>query len=291
MTAATFKRTLERAFSPKIGRGGQGPFEAPAIAGLAPFVAGKAAHVSGIRARGDTLSVTLVEPSGDFLTRISLPYLCPVPSTVPFRPSRRSRAAVVRALLRVIDGRRPCRAAAEPGLRRRAVAAVGTDRLHARRPHAARRGARRSRLARLPADRLRRRLAALAPQRARGSLRAGEPGRTAGRPALLPHDGHVPRLHRPERPTPTFRRREAAAGSQLRARPPRARRGVPRRAGRPDRAADRRRLPVRGVLSRSRGHGSPPPGSSQATGSSTPSSTTAPSSRTATPASTRSRPS
>ena len=87
VTAATFKRTLERAFSPKIGHGGQGPFEAPAIAGLAPFVAGKAAHVSGIRARGDTLSVTLVEPSGDFLTRISLPYLCPVPSTVPFRPS------------------------------------------------------------------------------------------------------------------------------------------------------------------------------------------------------------
>ena len=60
-------------------------------------------------------------------------------------------------------------------------------------------------------------------------------------------------------------------------------------AGRPDRPADRRRLPVRGVLSRLRGPASPPPGSSQATARSTPCSTTARSSPTATPASTRSR--
>jgi ABC-type transport system substrate-binding protein len=83
VTAATFKHTLERALSPKAAEGGRGPTSAPRIAGLAAFEAGKAAHVSGIRARGDTLSVTLVAPSGDLPLRLSLPHLCPVPSSVP----------------------------------------------------------------------------------------------------------------------------------------------------------------------------------------------------------------
>ncbi len=86
VTAATFKHTLERAFSPKLGRGGRGPSEASAIQGLAVYLAGKARHVSGIRSSGDTLSITLVRPSGDFLARISLPHLCPVPLSVPIRP-------------------------------------------------------------------------------------------------------------------------------------------------------------------------------------------------------------
>jgi peptide/nickel transport system substrate-binding protein len=91
VTAATFKHTLERAFSPKAAEGGRGPTSASRIAGLAAFVTGKAAHVSGIRARGDTLSVTLVAPSGDLPLRLSLPHLCPVPSSVPIarRPPKR----------------------------------------------------------------------------------------------------------------------------------------------------------------------------------------------------------
>jgi ABC-type transport system substrate-binding protein/predicted Ser/Thr protein kinase len=83
VTAATFKHTLERAFSPKSAEGGRGPSSAPAIAGLPAFAAGRAAHISGIRARGDTLSVTLVRPSGDLPTRLSLAHLCPVPLSVP----------------------------------------------------------------------------------------------------------------------------------------------------------------------------------------------------------------
>ena len=47
VTAATFKHTLERAFSPRLGRGGRGPSEASAIQGLAAYLAGKARHVSG----------------------------------------------------------------------------------------------------------------------------------------------------------------------------------------------------------------------------------------------------
>jgi peptide/nickel transport system substrate-binding protein len=86
VTAATFKHTLERVLSPKLGRAGRGPSDAPAIEGLPAFRAGTASHISGIRVRGDTLSITLVKPSGDFPARISLPHLCPVPLNTPFRP-------------------------------------------------------------------------------------------------------------------------------------------------------------------------------------------------------------
>jgi ABC-type transport system substrate-binding protein len=83
VTAATFKHTLERAFSPKSAEGGRGPSSAPAIVGLPAFAAGRAAHVSGIRVRGDRLAVTLVRPSGDLPIRLSLAHLCPVPLGVP----------------------------------------------------------------------------------------------------------------------------------------------------------------------------------------------------------------
>ena len=83
VTAATFKHTLERAFSPKAAEGGRGPSSAPELVGLPAFAAGRAAHIAGIRARGDTLSITLARPSGDLPTRLSLPHLCPVPLSVP----------------------------------------------------------------------------------------------------------------------------------------------------------------------------------------------------------------
>ncbi|MFL5927409.1 MAG: protein kinase domain-containing protein, partial [Gaiellaceae bacterium] len=86
MTAATFKHSFERLLSPRLGNGGRGPSDAPAIAGLAAFRAGTAAHISGIAARGRTLSITLVRPVGDLLTRMSLPHLCPVPLSTPTHP-------------------------------------------------------------------------------------------------------------------------------------------------------------------------------------------------------------
>ena len=82
VTAATFKHSFERSFSPRAGLGSRGLSYAPPIVGLAAYRDGKAAHVSGIAARGDTLSITLVRPAGDFLTRISMPHLCPVPRTL-----------------------------------------------------------------------------------------------------------------------------------------------------------------------------------------------------------------
>jgi ABC-type oligopeptide transport system substrate-binding subunit/class 3 adenylate cyclase len=83
VTAATFKYSIERALSPGLGP------EAPAsgflsdIVGARAFHAGKADEVSGIVARGDVLRIRLVAPSGDFLTRLSMPFFAAVPIGTP----------------------------------------------------------------------------------------------------------------------------------------------------------------------------------------------------------------
>jgi ABC-type transport system substrate-binding protein/tRNA A-37 threonylcarbamoyl transferase component Bud32 len=82
VTAQTFRHTLERALSPK-NIWSAGPYLASDIAGVEAYRAGKATHISGISVRGATLSITLVKPAGDFLTRISAPAFCPVPLSVP----------------------------------------------------------------------------------------------------------------------------------------------------------------------------------------------------------------
>jgi len=86
VSAATFRHTIERALSPRI----QTPPAAQLasdIVGVPAFRAGKAAHISGISARGNSLSITLARPSGDFLERISLFTFCPVPLSQPVVPT------------------------------------------------------------------------------------------------------------------------------------------------------------------------------------------------------------
>jgi ABC-type transport system substrate-binding protein/streptogramin lyase len=87
VTAETFRHTIERALSPKLGaRAPAVPF-ALDIVGVDAYRAGKAAHIGGIVARGNVLSIRLVRPSGDFLTRISMHFFCPVPIREPVVPS------------------------------------------------------------------------------------------------------------------------------------------------------------------------------------------------------------
>ena len=86
VTAATFRHTIERALSPKL----QAPFGlsfASDIVGVSAYRDGKAAHISGISASGNSLSITLRRPSGAFLERISMFYFCPVPLSEPVVPS------------------------------------------------------------------------------------------------------------------------------------------------------------------------------------------------------------
>jgi streptogramin lyase/predicted Ser/Thr protein kinase len=84
VTAETFRHTIERTLSPEVQHAW--PL-APDIAGLAAYRLGETAHISGIAVHDDSLSITLVRPAGDFLTRISMPSFCAVPLSEPIMPS------------------------------------------------------------------------------------------------------------------------------------------------------------------------------------------------------------
>jgi peptide/nickel transport system substrate-binding protein len=83
VTAETFKSSIERALSKGLGP------EAPAygflsdVVGADAFHAGKTQDISGIVAHGDTLSIRLVAPAGDFLARLSMPFFAAVPIGTP----------------------------------------------------------------------------------------------------------------------------------------------------------------------------------------------------------------
>jgi ABC-type transport system substrate-binding protein/tRNA A-37 threonylcarbamoyl transferase component Bud32 len=86
VTAGTFRHTIENALSPKLGPNAPAAPFASDIVGAAAYRAGKWPHIRGIVARGRSLSIRLVRPAGDFLTRISMPSFCPVPVREPVVP-------------------------------------------------------------------------------------------------------------------------------------------------------------------------------------------------------------
>jgi DNA-binding SARP family transcriptional activator/ABC-type transport system substrate-binding protein len=83
VTAESFRYSIERALSPKMPTDAPGPTFIGDIAGEEAFRAGTADHISGIKARDDTLAITLVKPSPNFLQRLALPFFCPVPNGTP----------------------------------------------------------------------------------------------------------------------------------------------------------------------------------------------------------------
>ena len=83
MTASTFKYSLERALSPKLGAEAPGFDLIGDIAGAKAFHEGHAEHISGIVARGETLTIHLTAPAGDFPARLSLPFFAAVPIGTP----------------------------------------------------------------------------------------------------------------------------------------------------------------------------------------------------------------
>ena len=82
VTAQTFKFAIERALSPKITYAPAMGF-AMDIVGVRAYAAGKAKHISGVRAHGDTLTVQLTHPSPDIVSRLALPHFCAVPAGTP----------------------------------------------------------------------------------------------------------------------------------------------------------------------------------------------------------------
>jgi ABC-type transport system substrate-binding protein/class 3 adenylate cyclase/predicted Ser/Thr protein kinase len=83
VTAETFRYSIERALSQRLGPGTPGIFYLGDVVGARAFNAGKTAHVSGITVQGDLLSIRLVAPAGDFLTRLSMPFFAAVPIGTP----------------------------------------------------------------------------------------------------------------------------------------------------------------------------------------------------------------
>jgi peptide/nickel transport system substrate-binding protein len=84
VTAETFRYSIERALSPKLGGFEPAAYFVDDIAGEQAFLGGNAAHISGLQAKGNRLSITLTKPSPDFLERLALPFFCPVPLGTPF---------------------------------------------------------------------------------------------------------------------------------------------------------------------------------------------------------------
>ena len=83
ITAATFAASLERALAPTLGPRAAAGSLVGDVVGVADYTAGRAAHVRGIVAQGDRLTITIARPAGDFRARLAQPFSCVVPPGTP----------------------------------------------------------------------------------------------------------------------------------------------------------------------------------------------------------------
>ena len=112
VTAETFKATIERALSPKLtvlgGQPNQNAQLIPTIVGATAFAAGRTAHIAGITAKGDTLTIRLTRPTGELPARLRTSYFCPVPIGTPAVPGGGKRTPIPMAgpyhVLSISDG-------------------------------------------------------------------------------------------------------------------------------------------------------------------------------------------
>ena len=86
VTAQAFRASIERAVSPRLGAYTPALMAVGDIVGADAYHAGRAAHISGIAAHGDRLSITLRRPAGDLPARMAMPYFCAVPPSTPVGP-------------------------------------------------------------------------------------------------------------------------------------------------------------------------------------------------------------
>jgi YVTN family beta-propeller protein len=81
VTAQTFKDTIERTLNPRT-RSPVAQYFGD-IVGAGAYMAGKASHISGVSVQGARLTIRLLSPAPDFLSRIAEPQMCAVPSDTP----------------------------------------------------------------------------------------------------------------------------------------------------------------------------------------------------------------
>jgi YVTN family beta-propeller protein len=85
VTAQTFKNAIERTLSPVMkSLGGQSYLRD--LVGVGAYKSGKAAHISGIVANGNRLTVRLSAPAPDLPFELATPYFCAVPLKTPLDP-------------------------------------------------------------------------------------------------------------------------------------------------------------------------------------------------------------
>jgi peptide/nickel transport system substrate-binding protein len=79
VTAASFKAAFDRNADPKM--------QSPAGAFMSDVVGASTSPVSGVKAQGNHLVVTLTKASPDFLARIAMPFFCAIPANLPHDPN------------------------------------------------------------------------------------------------------------------------------------------------------------------------------------------------------------
>src|SRR5919108_91106 len=84
VTAAHFKWAIDRAMNRQTNSPAQAFYQD--IVGATDVINGTTNSVSGVVAEGNTLRITLVQPAGDFLARLAMPFTCPLPLSVPVDP-------------------------------------------------------------------------------------------------------------------------------------------------------------------------------------------------------------
>lgn len=85
VTAQTFRSTIERTLNPRM----HSPVadQLNDIVGVRAYRAGRAAHISGVTARSNTLTIRLLRPEPDLLSRLAEPFFCAVPPNTPVDPA------------------------------------------------------------------------------------------------------------------------------------------------------------------------------------------------------------
>jgi YVTN family beta-propeller protein len=85
VTADAFRRAIERVLSPSMQSFGGAVIQD--IAGLQAYQDGRARHISGVTARGNTLTIRLTAPSPSLPARLATPYFSAVPPDTPIDPA------------------------------------------------------------------------------------------------------------------------------------------------------------------------------------------------------------
>src|SRR4030081_3469007 len=79
VTAASFKAAFDRNADPKM--------QSPAIAFMSDVVGSSTSPVSGVKASGNHLVISLTKAAPDFLARVAMPFFCAIPTNTPPDPN------------------------------------------------------------------------------------------------------------------------------------------------------------------------------------------------------------